>query len=534
MGKKPNKSKNGFFFGYTLPVWFFLIFLFVNSVLFLFFTTQTQPSHFKGLKEKLERYNSFLKEYGKIEDGKQIYGYNGKLDRIRKTETPHFGDQIYLDYTGSGLYQQRQIKKYTKMLLTELHGNTHSTSAAAKRTEKKVSEARERIVKFFNTSLDEYSVIFTAGATGALKLVAESFPFEKDSLYLYTKENHNSVLGIRELAKENGGTFKSATDEEIEKLINREYDDLDLDECKGINNLFAFPGESNFSGKKFNLEWINTILKDRKRKMRIHPTKKNGCGTYYTLLDAAAFVPTNKLDLSKYPADFVSISFYKIFGHPSGLGCLLVKNELKDLMRVKYWGGGTVEIADCDTSFCRLKEKMQARYEEGTINFLAIAAVKYGIDVIEEIGIEMISKHVEILRKYLYDELLKIEHPNGSSVVEIYGNHYLEDETKQGPIISFNLKKDDGDYVVHSKVMEKANKNNFAIRNGLHCNPGAAKIWISQQKQDMFKNFDQMQVCGSDHKKGTIPTGSVRVSLGYLTNFDDIDKFVQFIKKNFV
>ena len=43
------------------------------------------------------------------------------------------------------------------------------------------------------------------------------------------------------------------------------------------------------------------------------------------LLDAAAFVPTQPLDLRQYPADFVTISFYKIFGYPTGLGALLVR-----------------------------------------------------------------------------------------------------------------------------------------------------------------------------------------------------------------
>lgn len=43
------------------------------------------------------------------------------------------------------------------------------------------------------------------------------------------------------------------------------------------------------------------------------------------MLDAAAFVPTQPLDLTQFPADFVSISFYKMFGYPTGLGALLVR-----------------------------------------------------------------------------------------------------------------------------------------------------------------------------------------------------------------
>jgi molybdenum cofactor sulfurtransferase len=43
------------------------------------------------------------------------------------------------------------------------------------------------------------------------------------------------------------------------------------------------------------------------------------------LVDAAAFSCHSLLDLSKYPADFVTVSFYKLFGYPSGLGALIVK-----------------------------------------------------------------------------------------------------------------------------------------------------------------------------------------------------------------
>ena len=45
------------------------------------------------------------------------------------------------------------------------------------------------------------------------------------------------------------------------------------------------------------------------------------------LLDAAAFVPTRPLDLTAFPADFVTVSFYKIMGYPTGLGALLVRNS---------------------------------------------------------------------------------------------------------------------------------------------------------------------------------------------------------------
>jgi hypothetical protein len=39
---------------------------------------------------------------------------------------------------------------------------------------------------------------------------------------------------------------------------------------------------------------------------------------WLVMLDAAAYVPTHALNLSRTPADFVSLSFYKVFGYPAG------------------------------------------------------------------------------------------------------------------------------------------------------------------------------------------------------------------------
>lgn len=80
--------------------------------------------------------------------------------------------------------------------------------------------------------------------------------------------------------------------------MNDDGDELDA------YSLFAYPAEENFSGMKFPLEWINRIHK-ASRKTKV-------------VLDAAAYLPNSPLDLGTYPADFVTLSFYKIFGFPTG------------------------------------------------------------------------------------------------------------------------------------------------------------------------------------------------------------------------
>ena len=45
---------------------------------------------------------------------------------------------------------------------------------------------------------------------------------------------------------------------------------------------------------------------------------RNGKGEWLVVLDAAAYAPTHGLDLSRVKPDFVPLSFYKLFGFPTG------------------------------------------------------------------------------------------------------------------------------------------------------------------------------------------------------------------------
>lgn len=59
-----------------------------------------------------------------------------------------------------------------------------------------------QVLDYCKASPKDYKCIFTSGATAALKLVGEAFPWSHQSSFVYTTENHNSVLGIREYPSE--------------------------------------------------------------------------------------------------------------------------------------------------------------------------------------------------------------------------------------------------------------------------------------------------------------------------------------------
>lgn len=181
-------------------------------------------------------------------------------------------------------------------------------------------------------------MIFTSSATNSLKIVGEYFRYgdESQGTLAYLDTNHTSVLGMRGYAK-NIHVIKSSDAFKVLSQTNIEsHHDLDEES----NSCFVYPAQCNYSGRKFPLEWIEKVKKGALNNI-VHLKNKN----WYVLLDAASFVSTNKLDLAKFKPDFVPISFYKLFGYPTGIGALLVKKGSEKVLLKKYYGGGTVSMA---------------------------------------------------------------------------------------------------------------------------------------------------------------------------------------------
>src|SRR5579875_2516611 len=101
------------------------------------------------------------------------------IDTPRATEYARLDAQqhVYLDYTGGGLYAECQVRAHVDLLARHVFGNPHSTNPASQAMTHLVERARRCVLNYFHASPDEYSVIFTPNASGALKLVGESYPF---------------------------------------------------------------------------------------------------------------------------------------------------------------------------------------------------------------------------------------------------------------------------------------------------------------------------------------------------------------------
>lgn len=438
------------------------------------------------------------------------------LDQLRKTDYARLdvGGHVYLDYTGGGLYAESQLRKHYNLLSEHVFGNPHSSNPTSLEATHRVEHAREYVLRFFNADPEEYLCIFTPNASGALKLVGESYPFP-GGRYLLTFDNHNSVNGIREFAHNRGAEVTyipvSLPDMRVDETRLDEY--LQQAEIKG-HNLFAYPAQSNFSGVQHPLEWIE----------RAHARG------WDVLLDAAAYVPTNRLDLSAVKPDFVPVSFYKIFGYPTGIGALIARKQALEKLHRPWFAGGTITVASVQGGRYYLAEGAAA-FEDGTVNYLDIPAVEIGLKHIESIGYDVIHERVRCLTGWLLDNLAAMRHSTGEPLVRIYGP---TDTQGRGGAVTVNFFDKDGHAVDHRSIEAEANKANISLRTGCFCNPGAGEVALGLSQPELVACFSQpgkRQRLSLDDFRLCIDgksSGAVRISIGLVSDFADIQKFISF------
>ncbi|KAM6594810.1 hypothetical protein CsatA_002513 [Cannabis sativa] len=486
--------------------------------------------------------DSFLKDF------KDLYGYPNSpntIDEIRATHFKRLDGLVYLDHAGATLYSELQMEAIFKDLSSNVYGNPHSQSDSSSATSDIVREARQQVLDFCKASPKEYSCIFTSGATAALKLVGEAFPWSHESCYMYTIENHNSVLGIREYALKQGAAAFAIDIEEdahdstsmriLQHQVQRRNEAKFLQEERTGNayNLFAFPSECNFSGSRFNLNLVKRMKEDSARILEGSPFCN---GHWMVLIDAAKGGATEPPDLSQYSADFVVLSMYKLFGYPTGIGALIVRNDAAKLLKKTYFSGGTVAASIADIDFVIRRKGIEELFEDGTVSFLSIASLSHGFKILNSLTISAINQHTTSLARYVRKVLLSLQHENGISVCKLYGtsaSKVLHHEL--GPIISFNLKRPDGSWYGYREVEKLASLSGIQLRTGCFCNPGACAKYLGLSHTDLLSNIEAGHVCWDDydivHGK---PTGAVRVSFGYMSTYEDAKKFVDFIKDSFV
>ena len=239
-------------------------------------------------------------------------------------------------------------------------------------------------------------------------------------------------------------------------------------------------------------------------------------------------MPTSRLDLGRWKPDFCVMSFYKIFGYPTGIGCLLARKAALAKLHRPWFAGGTITVAAVQPDRYYLHQGGEA-FEDGTLNYLNLPAIETGLRFIDGIGLDTIHTRVHCLTGWLLDELTALRHGNGRPLVQVYGP---TDTHCRGGTITFNLYDPAGHFVDHRLVEFHANRVNISLRTGCVCNPGGGELALGISSEELSACFhtrdrltlDEFRRCIDDKS-----TGAVRVSVGLVTTFEDIYHFVEFV-----
>ena len=441
------------------------------------------------------------------------YAQTDALDAVRASEFARLdrGGHVYLDYTGGGLYASSQLREHMGLIESNVFGNPHSVNPTSAASTALVARARSSVLEFFGASADEYEAIFTPNATGALRLVGEAYPFHGGDRFLLTFDNHNSVNGIREFARARGAetTYIPSVPPDLrveDGLLTRYLTDTAGDH----HNLFAYPAQSNFSGVQHPLEW----------------TQQAHAHGWDVLLDAAAFVPTNRLDLGRWHPDFVALSFYKMFGWPTGVGCLLARREALAKLERPWFSGGTIVAAFVQREYYQ-SAPGAAHFEDGTVNYLNLPAVEIGLRFLDHVGLGNIHDRVGALGAGLLEALDSLRHADGAPAAVIYGPGTWE---RRGATIAFNFLHPDGRIVDERYVDRVASAHNVSLRTGCFCNPGAGEIAFTIARKTLVGGEFGEGMTLDDYVRaiGLPSGGAVRASLGIASNFSDLYRFRMF------
>ena len=447
------------------------------------------------------------------------YATTRALDELRAAEYPALNAHTYLDYTAANVYALSQLDRHHALLRESLFGNPHSTNPASSQSAEFVERARRAVLAFFSASPDEWEVVFTANASQALKLIGESYPFARGDQFLLTFDNHNSVNGIREFARAAGATATYVPVVLPEMRVDEHDLAAGLELARpGGHNLFAYPAQSNFSGVQHPLEWIDA----RAREGLGRPARRRGVHGDQPARPRAAGRPTSSCSRS------TNCSATR----PASAACSPARRRSPSCSVRGFPAGRSPSRRFRATSTTWPKARRRSRTARSTT--WRCRPSRSACSTSSRSASTRIHERVRCLTGWLLENLLALRQTNGAPLVRLYGPPTTD---RRGGIVTFNFYGADGRAIDHRLVERRANAADISLRTGCFCNPGGGEIALGLTGTELSTCFrkpehethftvDDFRLC-IDGKS----TGAVRVSLGMVSNVQDVDRFIAFAKE---
>ena len=295
-------------------------------------------------------------------------------------------------------------------------------------------DARESVKTFINAA-ESAEVIFTAGTTASLNLVARSWGDANvttgDEIILTIFEHHSNIVPWQQLAQRTGAVIKFAPIDARGQLDLEALESLISPRTKVI----SFAAISNVLGTIVPVEAVVKLAHD---------------AGAIAVVDAAQSVPHEHTDVQAWDADFVAFSGHKMLG-PSGIGILWGKRELLEAIPA-FHGGGSM-ISDCTVDGFTPGE-LPAKFEAGTPPIVEAIGLGAAVEYLNRFSLESISEHEKVLTKAACKGLQAIE---GLSILGPAAD-------QRSGLVSFSI-----DGVSPQDISVLLDQKGIAIRAGHHC-----------------------------------------------------------------
>ena len=391
-----------------------------------------------------------------------------QIEKIRK-DFPMLKNnpKVFLDNASTTYKPQSVIDAVVHYYTFESVNVGRADYMLAYKTHEKLENIRKQVANFINANTGE--IIFTSGASGSLNLVANAYGrqfLKKGDIILTSKSEHASNILP---------WFKvaQATGAHIEYVKLNHDGALTIDNFKqAMSNkvkIVALAAVTNVLGNVIPIKEITKIA------------HQYGA---IVVVDGAQSVPHTVTDIKDSGIDFLAFSAHKMLG-PTGVGVLYGKYDLLEKMDTYYEGGGSNSRYDIDGNITY--KKPPYKFEAGTQPIEGIIGFGKAIEYIEAIGMENIFEYEQYLLKYMLNELNKLD------------NIIVYNPQADSGIVALNVKG-----IFSQDVSTYLDNKGVMVRSGHHC---------SKIIEDVIGAPD-----------------TVRISLYFYNNKNDIDKLIEVLK----
>ncbi len=345
--------------------------------------------------------------------------------------------------------------------------NTHRSSFNDANTATQKYEESRNILKEFINASSKEEIIFTKGVSESINFIANSFTKDYKTVIISSLEHHSNIVPWHMQGRSLNNGLEVV---KCDSNLNFDFEDYEKILKNNPKSFVSITHISNAFGK------VHDIIKI------IHLAHKYDS---VVLIDAAQSLAHTKIDVKELDVDFVAISSHKTFG-PTGVGAIYVKDKYLKELKPYQTGGATIHEVDYNSSTLL---DAPFKFEAGTQNIAGVIGFGEALKYLKHIGYE----NIEIIEKDLYN-YLELELEKLSGII-----FYNDSENCIGSK-SFNFEN-----ISHDDIGILLDKMGIAIRVGHHC------------AQPIMKQLNIR--------------GTIRVSLAFYNDYEDINKLIEALKK---